>query len=292
MIDIRPVYRIDEMRQIEALQRKIWRGDENMVIHIHWMVPVARNGGLVLGAFDGDQVVGFLIGFIGTEETFDGRPAMTALKHWSKRMGVLPEYQGQGIGMHLKLAQREAVIKQGIQLVSWSFDPLRSRNAYINLHKLGAVAIHYVRDYYGELDDDQNVGMPSDRLIADWWVTSRRVKERLDGERGLLSLEHYISAHAPIINPTQTAPDDGLPWPAPGASETELENLILLVEIPTNFDFILKQDPTLARAWRQHIREIFEHVFADRYVATDFILGEVEGRSRAFYVLSVFGEQG
>ncbi|MBN1285325.1 MAG: GNAT family N-acetyltransferase [Anaerolineae bacterium] len=288
-IDIRPVYDIEEMQQIEAVQRQVWRNDERMIIHTHWMVSLAHSGGLVLGAFDGDKVVGFLMGFLGTEETFDGRPAMAALKHWSKRMGVLPEYQGHGLGLQLKLAQRDIIIRQGIELISWSFDPLRSRNAHINLHRLGAVTRRYLRDYYGALDDDQNAGLPTDRMIADWWVRSRRVKERVESGRGALALEHYASAGVPIINPTQIAPDDGLPWP--GESAVKVDNLIVFVEIPTDFDTILHHDMELAKAWREHAREVFESVFAEGFVATDFIHAEMEGRPRGLYVLSLLGER-
>ena len=281
-ITVRRVTRIDEMHQLEAIQREIWARDEHMIIHTHWMVALARNGGLVLGAFDDDRAIGLLIGFLGTDQPPGARPAMADLKHVSKRMGVLPAYQNAGVGFLLKVAQRDFVRRQGVRLVTWTFDPLRSRNAYLNMHKLGAVTRRYLRDYYGELHDLQNDGVPSDRLAVEWWVTSKRVEQRLTGARGRLTLDGFLSANVPILNPT--APGAG-GFAYPGEIADAGDSAIVLVEIPTNFADMLARDRGLAQAWREHGRAVFEPVFADGYIATDFLHEEVEGRRRSFYVL-------
>lgn len=282
-IAIRPVTSLDEMYQVEEVQRVLWAGDEAMIVHTHMLLTIARNGGLVLGAFDGDKVVGFLIGFLGADEGDERRPVMTRLKHVSKRMGVLPEYQDLGLGYRMKLAQRDFAIKQGVRLITWTFDPLRSRNAYFNTHKLGAVVERYLRDYYGRLEDAQNVGLPTDRLLAEWWITSRRVERRLAGKREPLSISHYTQAGAVILNPARSDGDGAV---RPSDVIRSPEGRWLLIEIPTDFDAILASDMGLALAWRMHIRELFEDAFARGYMVTDFIRQVVEGRERGFYVLT------
>ncbi len=289
-IVVRTVTDIEEMHQLEAVQREIWANDEHMIIHTHWMVALAHNGGLVLGAFDGERVVGFLVGFLGTDQPPGEGPALAGLKHVSKRMGVLPEYQDAGVGFKLKLAQRDLVRQQGLPLITWTFDPLRSRNAYFNLRKLGAVTHQYIRDYYGELHDLQNSGAPTDRLVAEWWIKSRRVEQRLSGRRGGLALSDYIAAGAPLLNPTALG-RDGFPHPSENmTSAGGLDRLIVLAEIPSDFGAILTHDAGLAQAWRAHARAVFERVFAAGYIATDFVHEEVDGRPRSFYALSYGGD--
>ena len=135
------------------------------VLPVHLMVAVPRNGGLLLGAFDGDDLVGYVFGFPGI--TAGGK-----LKHCSHMMGVAPGCQVRGIGYQLKLAQREHLLARGCDLVTWTYDPLASRNAYLNLAKLGVVCRTYLQDYYGPMTDGLNAGLPADRLQVDWWIGS------------------------------------------------------------------------------------------------------------------------
>ncbi|MCZ7547294.1 MAG: GNAT family N-acetyltransferase [Anaerolineae bacterium] len=288
-IEVRPVTTIEAMQQVEAVQRAIWSNDEHMVIHTHWMVALAHNGGLVLGAYDGDRMVGFLVGFLGLEQPIDSDLPGGKLKHVSKRMGVLPAYQNAGVGLKLKLAQRDLVRRQGVSLITWTFDPLRSRNAHFNLRKLGAVTHQYIRDYYGELHDLQNGGAPTDRVIAEWWISTERVRQRLSGGRPGLTLQHFISAGAPLLNPTESG-RDGLTRPGEKVMPVACtDRLVVLVEIPNDFGAILERDHGLASAWRTHARAVFEPTFAAGYIATDFVHEVVAGRPRSFYALSLMG---
>ncbi len=127
------------------------------------------------------------------------RPAMANLQFVSKRMVVLPEYRGQGIGYRLKLAQRELAIAEGVRLVVWTFDPLLSLNAHLNIRKLGALCSAYSENYYGTSEEGglTTFGM-SDRLMVEWWVTNRRVEERIFGSRSDLTLSHYLEAETAI----------------------------------------------------------------------------------------------
>ena len=115
-------------------------------------------------------------------------------------MGVLPEWQSRGVGYALKVAQREAVLNQGVRLITWTYDPLESKNARLNIAKLGAVCNTYIRNYYGELRDDINLGLATDRFQVDWWIASRRIETRLTRNRPPLQLRHYLDVGVTIIN--------------------------------------------------------------------------------------------
>lgn len=284
-IIIRPLASLNEFRAAEQLQRQVWDTGDLEVVPLHMLTTVAHNGGLLLGAFEEGVLVGFVFGFLGTDETNPDRPALTRLKHCSHMLGILPTYRDQGLGYQLKLAQREFVMRQGIRLITWTYDPLESRNARLNIARLGAVCHTYRRNIYGEMADALNAGLPSDRFQVDWWITSARINERLFGQRAALVLDSFLSADTPILNPSDVAPDDGLPRPAhePHAPE----GTFALIEIPSDFQAIKAHDMVLARAWRQQTREIFETVFAAGYLVTDFFRENLEGRERSFYAISL-----
>lgn len=280
---IRSLETPEELSQAERLQAIVWPGSEVDVVPAHLMWAIVHNGGVAVGAFDGDRLVGFVLGFLGTDAGSPDRVAMARLKHCSHQMGVLPEYRDRGVGYLLKKAQREVVLAQGVRLITWTYDPLLSRNAHLNIRRLGAVCRTYLREVYGEMRDGLNVGVPSDRFQVDWWVTSRRVVERLEGKRPALDLAHFHGAGARVVNPASLG-DDGLPWPADSAKQPE--GSLALVEIPSDLQVIRERDLGLARAWRYHTREIFEEAFARGYLVTDFVHLKGESFPRSFYLLS------
>ena len=171
MIEIRLVQGDAEYLAVEEVQRLAWGLAEVEVVPTHLLITAQKNGGLVLGAFEpqadgGQRMVGFVFGFAGLTGT--GR-----LKHCSHMAGVVPERQGRNIGYRLKLAQREQVLALGIDLVTWTFDPLESRNARLNFHKLGVVCNTYLRHLYGAMRDELNAGLVSDRFQVDWHICQR-----------------------------------------------------------------------------------------------------------------------
>lgn len=282
-IVIRPLESGEDLVRAEQLQAVVWPGSELDVVPAHMMAAFVHNGGLALGAFDGQRLVGFVLGFLGTDSSSPGRVAMARLKHCSHQMGVLPEYRDRGVGLLLKRAQREVVVEQGIRLITWTYDPLQSRNAHLNIRRLGAVCRTYLRDVYGEMRDAINAGMPSDRFQVDWWVTSRRVAERLEGKRPPLDMAHFLSAGAQRLNPASLG-DDGLPYPTdeperPGGN-------LALVEIPPDFQVVKDRDLELAKAWRGQTRRIFEEAFAQGYMVIDFVHFRGERFPRSFYILA------
>ncbi len=270
-----------EMVDLEAVQRDMMEADPGHVISASMLVSIAHNGGLVLGAFDGNGLVGGSVSFLGAASDDEDRPAMANLKLFSKLTIVRESHRGKGFGLHLKLAQFEFAKKRGIRLVTWTFDPLDSISAHIGIRKLGVIVSKYHHDLFGQASED--MAGTTDRFHADWWLTSWRVGERLSGKRGALSLAQYVDAGTRILNPT-TLNDKALPEPS--------EDFILppgalgLIEIPSNFARIGAADSGLGREWRRHMRALFSTVLSSGFVITDFVHELYQGRQRSFYVCS------
>ena len=270
---IRPVETIAEYRACEEIQRRAWQMPDDLeVVPTHHLIAVAKTGGLLLGAFDGERLVGFVYGFPGL--TGQGK-----LKHYSHMMGVLPQYRRRGIGQQLKAAQRQAVLAQGIDLVTWTYDPLQSRNAHLNVARLGAVCRTYYRDLYGPLTDDLNDGLPTDRFEVEWWIASERVARRLAGEPQPAKPEPMVRAN--LTERTAAG------WRAPGELTQEAGGGgTVQVEVPVDYQAIKTADPALAMAWRLASRQIFETYFARGYAAVAFYTWQAGDERRCAYVLA------
>ena len=281
-IEIRPISKPADMRKAEDLQRLVWPGADRDIVPDHMLLAIARNGGVVLVAFDQDDVVGFVLGFLGTDSETSSELAMTRLKHHSHMLGVHPDYRDLGIGYQLKLAQRQLVMRQGVRLITWTYDPLQSRNGYFNIARLGSVCATYEESAYGEMDDQLNIGIPSDRFQVDWWVTSPRVRARVEQKHKRLDLAHYLDGGAQKVNPTQLD-ERGLPIP-PDALEP-MHASIHLVEIPADYQTMKQMDHALALTWRMQTREIFQQAFAGGYIVTDFIHFRGEKVPRSYYIM-------
>jgi predicted GNAT superfamily acetyltransferase len=273
------------MVAVEDLTRAVWPGDDLDVVPAHLLLTVAHNGGLVAGAFDGERLIGFVFGFPGLVATAEG----LQVKHCSHQLGVHPKYRDRGLGFELKRFQRQIVQGQGIGLVTWTYDPLLGRNARLNIAKLGAVCSTYLRDAYGELRDDLNTGLPSDRFRVDWWLDSPRVAARMADRPGALpDLLGYMRRGAWLLNPPNS---DGNAEPPQQATadrlgmDLESVHTPLLVEIPADFLSLKASDAGLALAWRLATRACFESLFGHGFAVTDF-LHESGPPSRAVYVLS------
>ena len=288
-ITIRPLRALSEMRAVVELQKIYWGDDSESVVPAHMLFSLANYGGHVLAAYDGDRAIGVLIGFLGTNMEEPERPAMANLQLVSKRMVVLPEYRGHGIAYQMKKAQRDLALKQAVRLVIWTFDPLLSTNAHLNIRKLGAISHDYREDYYGTSSEGGLARLgSSDRLLVEWWVTSRRVEERMLGSRAGLALKQDLVGETPILNPSRALSSG---FSAPADAPIAPGGALALLEIPTNYAEVQQADAGLAQAWRLHIRAAFESLFARGFVVTDFLHESYEGRPRAFYVLTYSGPQ-
>ncbi|MEW5939506.1 MAG: hypothetical protein AB1750_07585 [Chloroflexota bacterium] len=267
-----------EMAAVEELQRQVWPGSETDVVPAHMLITAIHAGGLVLGAFENDQLVGFLFGFPGIESLPDGPRA----KHCSHMMGILESHRDSGVGFALKRAQWQMVRHQGLDHVTWTYDPLLSRNAYLNIARLGAVCNTYLPSYYGLMRDGLNTGLPSDRFQVDWWIRTRRVERRLSKRsRWTLGLEAVQQAEIQFLYLPAARPDG---WIAPPESFSPPEGRLALAEIPSDFMSLKAADLSLARDWRFFTREVFQSLFQSGYLATDFIYDRASNRS--LYVLT------
>jgi predicted GNAT superfamily acetyltransferase len=277
MYPIRILETPEEMELAEELQRVVWPGSETDVVPGHLLVTLAHNGGLVLGAFDGETLVGLAFGFPGLYQLPDG----PCPKHCSHQLGVLPAYRDTGVGFALKRAQWQLVRQQGLDRITWTYDPLLSRNARLNIARLGAVCDTYLREVYGAMRDGMNIGLPSDRFQVDWWVNTTRVERRLGRQpRPQLELAQVEAAHAAFLYPARNngtfiRPPEGFVRP---------ESDLVLAEIPSDFLSLKSADFELARAWRMFSREVFETCFRAGYLVTDFIYDKAQARS--LYVLT------
>lgn len=254
---------IQQFEVIEWLQTEIW-GPVG-VTSSHLLLTIAKEGGVVLLALVDQQPAGFAFGFIGLTSTGQ-------LKLASHQAGVLPTFQDSGLGYQLKLAQREATLAKKINLMTWTFDPLQSRNARFNLRKLGAVCRSYLPNLYGEMTDALNQGLPSDRFLADWQLDSPHVVQHLAGQAPEPRPDNY-----PILNPATRQGELLIPADRFGL----VNEPAFLVEVPADFVGLKATAPDLALAWRMHTRHIFVPALEAGYVAVDLL----RHQGRNYYLL-------
>jgi predicted GNAT superfamily acetyltransferase len=258
-VKIRPINTLTDLRKCHEIQRATWGFTDLMVFPYTQLISVAHNGGVLLGAYVEGELVGFVYGYLGMSGS--------KLYHFSQRMGVLPQYQSQGIGVKLKLAQREQMLRQGIDLIVWTYDPLLGKNATLNIEKLGGFVRHYARDIYGAVNNPLQVGLSTDRFLLEWELMSDRVRERIRSPQPRPYAEDWINQNKyPFVN--YASWEGNLPRPM--ALDLELDQEVLLVQIPPNLDAIKKVDLGIARGWRESTRDIFETYFKRGYVITGF----------------------
>src|SRR6202035_1911422 len=241
-VEIRLVRTHDEFAACEAMSRDIWGAAERNVVPRELLLTMQYNGGLVHGAFlPVGRLVGFCFAFLGMR---DGQ-----LRLCSHQLGVLTEFRGTGIGIALKQAQRYDALRLGYELVTWTFDPLEARNAYINLHRLGCIARLYDRDHYGLMEDELNRGLPSDRFEAEWWL--RRAKPAVTAD--------------PVMMLRMGADGGPVREPLDLSAQTAV-----LITVPTDFQEVKRASLELALRWRVETRAAFEAALAAGLIAVDF----------------------
>jgi predicted GNAT superfamily acetyltransferase len=170
-IVIRRCHGLEELRACVALQKEVWNFSDSELVPLRMFVVADKVGGQVMGAFDGEVMVGFALSVPGT------RSGHVYLH--SHMLAVRKDQRNGGLGRRLKLLQREDALARGIELIEWTFDPLEIKNSYLNIEKLGAIARRYNINQYGITSSPLQGGLPSDRLIAEWWLKSKRVETLL-----------------------------------------------------------------------------------------------------------------
>src|SRR5437016_1941157 len=183
-IVVRSCDAIEEFHACVQLQREVWGEDELEVEPATLFVVAAHTGGQVLGAFEGDKLVGYTLAVAGVRH---GVPYLH-----SHMTGVLATYRDRGVGRQLKLYQREEALGRGIRLIEWTFDPLELRNAHFNLNRLGVICRKYLPNLYGVTTSPLHRGMATDRLLVEW---------RLDSARAVAAVKNLVKdpVEAPAI---------------------------------------------------------------------------------------------
>jgi predicted GNAT superfamily acetyltransferase len=174
MIEVRALSSHEELLAAVQLQQQIWGFDEIELIPLRLFVTATKVGGHSFGAFDGKRMIGFCLAIPGI------KPGHKVYLH-SHMLGVLPEYRNAGVGRMLKLAQREDAMSRNIDLIEWTFDPLEIKNAYFNIERLGAVVRRFVLNQYGLTTSHLHGSLPTDRCIAEWWLSSPRAEAIIAG---------------------------------------------------------------------------------------------------------------
>lgn len=223
------------------LQRVVWGFEDLDVTAPRSFIVTRKSGGFTYGAFDAE---GRMLGFSHALPAFD---AQLRPYYYSQMLAVLPHLRDAGIGMKLKLAQREHALRIGIPLVTWTFDPLQSRNAYLNIVKLGCVVRKYFVNYYGHGSTSElHRGLDTDRLFPEWWVRSERVANALAGKR-------------------------------------RTDRPELTVEVPRDIDSVKKRDLDEARRWQMQIRTAFQQALTEGLYCAGFEADPAGGNSRYLF---------
>ena len=256
---IRPLHTIDEFRQVLDLEKAIWGyEDSDDAVGIPVFVITVKRGGILLGAFDGDRMIGFVYSLAGLKQ---GRPMQ-----WSHMLGVVAEYRATGTGRALKLEQRRVALEMGLDLMEWTYDPLVAVNAHLNFNRLGVVVEDYVVNVYGNSSSPLHKGAPTDRFIAQWWMRSPHVERALAAQAGAAAPP---LADLPLVN---TVTDNGT-WLACTGVDLSCGADELAVAIPSGFNEMLEREPALGADWRMATRQIFGHYLNGGYRVTGFALG-------------------
>jgi len=222
MIEIRPLTDREDLKAVVRLQVQIWGFEDVDLIPLRLFVVASKIGGQVFGAFDATHLIGFCMAIPGLKS--GGKTYLH-----SHMLGVLPDYRNARVGRALKLAQRDDALSRGIDLIEWTFDPLELKNAFFNMQRLGAIVRRYVPNQYGTTSSPLHGGLPTDRCIAEWWISSPRVKA--------------ILADQPFDQPVETR-----------------------IAIPSDIGAIRANDPARARDIQQKTCEQFRAAF-DRELA-------------------------
>ena len=264
-VEVRLLKNVDEYRQCEGVQAHIWGGP---VVTREVLTVTQKYGGAVVGTLLGGKVVGFIYSFLAR---YHGQ-----LVHWSHLMAVEAKHRDQGFGYQMKMVHRQVALERGLKSICWTFDPLQSRNARLNISRLGVLAEEYVPDCYGRFPSLLEKGLPSDRWVVNWRVSSPRVERRLRGEFP------PFNPALPRVNETRLTAQG---FPQNHSIHLSLTHRLLLVEIPARTDDMRTHAMPLASRWRLEARRIFQHYLAAGYRVEDLFPPQPETEGRCFYLL-------
>jgi len=259
-LTFRDLTTLTEFAQVVELEREIWGTGYDDVVPLSILSISTFRGGVLIGAFDGARMVGFVYSLPGLKH---GRPMQ-----WSHMLGVVDEFRNDGLGLRLKMLQRERALAMGLDLVEWTFDPMQTLNAYLNFTKLGVIVDEYEVNVYGKSMSPLHGGNPTDRFVAQWRIRENTIPAVPTGKEMVVNWIDRSSG-----------------WPRCTGAVLDAQSRAVLVEIPTGFTEMLAKAPDLALEWRLETRRLFTSYFNRGYKATGFTFDRSAGKG-AYLLLS------
>jgi len=260
-IVIRDLQDFHDLKQVEAVEREVWELSDLDTTPLTLAVATQQAGNLWLGAFEGGTLIGFAFGFLGIE---GGRANLH-----SHMLAVRAPYRNSDLGYKLKLAQRERVLAMRINdvritEVTWTFDPLQSKNAHLNFAKLGVISQSYKVDFYGPETSSPLHRNSTDRLWVKWPLTSRRVQNRLQGKDHRGEMLDALRTLQPLVQFSAHGDPQRNDLPA------ALLRQRIAIEIPSDIGSVERKDPALAREWRLETRWAFTEALQSGFFVAEF----------------------
>lgn len=260
-VTIRDLRTIDELAQLKTVEKEVWGMADDDAIPLTLAIALKAAGNIFIGAFDKpksdkEKMVGFAFGFLGREHG-----ATTIHSHM---LAVLDAYRHLDLGAKLKQAQRERALAMGVHEMTWTFDPLQSRNAHFNFAKLGVVSETYKVDFYGPETSSVLHRNGTDRLWVRWLLNSRRVRDRIAGKSGRAETLDALRLLAPLVR------FDGKGKPARAELGEALGRERISIEIPGDILAVEHADAALAREWREATRWAFRESLKAGFFVAEF----------------------
>jgi predicted GNAT superfamily acetyltransferase len=255
-IVVRDLESFDDLTKAQILEKEVWELSDLDVTPMTLAIAIREAGSLWLGAFDGNKLVGFAFGFLGIEHG-------EVIVH-SHVLGVLPAYRDSDLGYKLKLAQRERALAWRLRLMTWTFDPLLSKNAHLNFNKLGVVSDSYKIDFYGPETSSSLHQNGTDRLWVKWPMTSRRVQGRLQGKQNRQEMLDALATVLPLVQ------FDGNGKPKRSDLSAALSRQRIAIEIPGDIGVLETKDPVQAHEWRLATRWAFTEALKAGFFVAEF----------------------
>jgi len=277
---IRDVESDAEFHAIEVIQKEAWGFNDLDTVPAATLMATQHAGGIVLGAFDGDKMIGFAHGFAAYEE---GRASIH-----SHMLAVRPEYRNFQAGFFLKLAQRRRTLEKGLDEITWTYDPLQSLNAHLNFAKLGVISQRYIVNFYGEATSSPlHQGFGTDRLWVRWLLKSDRVKQLVSrsprARRSANAAAGDERLDATLKEALVTSERDR---PHRADFRRLSSEYLCAIEIPHNINALKERDPQAGTAWRNATREAFLGAINAGFEVTSFLRVGSSPNPRWFYLLT------
>lgn len=243
-LKIRKLHSVEDLEAVRRLESLVWSFEDS--VPVNQSVAVVKNGGFILGAYYQEKLIGFQYSFPG----FDGKKVYLV----SHSLGIHPDFRKFGIGEMLKRAQKNTAGEMGYDVITWTYDPLETVNGNLNLHKLGAVVRTYIPNIYGEMSDQLNAGIATDRFLVEWWVRQSKSNNVL-GNNLHSAVDLKECKHGWLVEKV----------------DLTLTHHHISVSVPGHFQEIKRADLSLALDWRKKTRDVFSHYLHHGWIVTDLV---------------------